>query len=127
MEPKQLVNIFFEELTKGNVEKAFGLVDENVSWWIPGTLPFSGTRTKAQYMQVVEAIKKGFPGGFSLTVVSSIAEGNKVATEVESMGEHTSGKKYNNRYHFLIEVSHDKIISVKEYMDTLHLYQLLQP
>ncbi len=56
-----------------------------------------------------------------------IAEGNQVAVEVESYGEHANGKTYNNKYHFLITIESGKITEVKEYMDTLHLYQLIQP
>jgi uncharacterized protein len=127
MNNKEIVNHFFEGVTVGDIDGAFALVDDNVNWWIPGTLPFSGNKTKEQYMQVVNAIKKGFPTGFQLTVLSSIAEGSKVAAEVESSGNHINGKAYNNKYHFLFEIANGKIISVKEYMDTLHLYQLMQP
>jgi uncharacterized protein len=126
MNNKEIVYLFFEQVTLGNIDNAFALVDDDVNWWVPGTLPFSGNKTKPEYLQIVEAIKKGFPSGFALNVVSTIAEGNKVAAEVESSGNHISGKTYNNKYHFLIEIKNDKIISVKEYMDTLHLFQLLQ-
>lgn len=124
---KQLVNSFFKLVSQGDINKAFELVDDNVNWWVPGNLPFSGNKTKEEYLQVVNAIKNGFPTGFKLTVTSSISEGNKVAAEVESAGTHINGKSYQNKYHFLFEIKDNKIISVKEYMDTLHLYQLLQP
>jgi ketosteroid isomerase-like protein len=126
-ENKQIVNSFFELVSEGNTTDAFKLIDENVNWWIPGTLPFSGNKTKEEYQQIINAIKTGFPTGFTLTVKSLIAEGNKVATEVESSGNHVNGKAYNNKYHFLFEIENGKIKSVKEYMDTLHLYQLLMP
>lgn len=127
MDNKDIVSEFFRQVSNGNMQKAFELVDDQVNWWIPGTLPFSGTKTKEQYFQVVSAIQKGFPAGFSIIVSSLIAEGNKVAAEAESSGKHVNGKDYNNKYHFLFEVEDGKIISVKEYMDTLHLYQLIQP
>ncbi len=127
MNNKDIVTEFFREVTNGNMQKAFELVDDQVSWWIPGTLPFSGTKTKQQYFHVVSAIQKGFPTGFSIVVTSLIAEGNKVAAEAESSGRQVNGRDYNNKYHFLFEIANGKIISVKEYMDTLHLYQLIQP
>jgi ketosteroid isomerase-like protein len=71
-------------------------------------------------------IKSGFPTGFKLNVTSMIAEDNKVAAEVVSEGKHKNGKEYNNKYHFLFEIEQGKIISVKEYMDTLHLFHLIQ-
>ncbi len=127
MNNKQIVNAFFEFVTNGKTNEAFELVDNNVNWWIPGTLPFSGNKTKEEYLQVVNAIKNGFPSGLSLTVTSSIAEGNYVAAEVESNGNHINEKTYNNKCHSLFEIKNNKIISVKEYMDTLHLFQLIQP
>ena len=127
MDNKDIVTGFFQQVTNSNMQKAFELLDDNVIWWIPGSLPFSGSKTKEQYFQVVSAIQKGFPTGFSIVVTSLIAEGNKVAAEAESSGRHVNGKDYNNKYHFLFEIANGKIISVKEYMDTLHLYQLIQP
>jgi len=124
---KEIVVKFFEFISDGKTADAFELVDGNVNWWIPGELPFSGNKTKQEYLQVVSAIKNGFPTGFKLIVTSSISEGNKVASEVESFGVHKNGKNYNNKYHFLFEIKDGKIVSVKEYMDTLHLFQLLQP
>lgn len=124
---KQIVTDFFDLVSEGKTDNAFELIDNNVNWWIPGDLPFSGNKTKKGYMQVINAIKTGFPTGFKLSVISSIAEGNKVAAEVESFGNHANGRVYENKYHFLFEIKDGKIKKVKEYMDTLHLYQLLQP
>ncbi|MEZ4743899.1 MAG: ester cyclase [Bdellovibrionota bacterium] len=124
---KEIVKSFFLNVTNGDIDAAFKLVDDNVSWWVPGTLPFSGTKTKSEYLVVVSQITKGFPTGFKMEVVSAIAEGDSVAAEVISHGTHVNGKKYNNQYHFLIKVKNSKMIDVKEYMDTLHLHDLITP
>lgn len=119
---KKIVEAFFSHFNQGQIEAAFNLVSENVSWWVPGTLPFSGTKTKAQYLGIVKRIQEGFPEGFKLNVKSMIGEGNKVAAEVESLGKHHNGMTYNNKYHFLITLGADgKMVEVKEYMDTQHL------
>ena len=124
---KALVETFFERITRGEIDEAFKVVSADVEWWVPGTLPFSGTKDKAGYMKVVGAIRSGFPTGFALRVVGMTAEANRVAAEVESEGQHTSGKAYRNKYHFLITIEEGQIIAVKEYMDTLHLHDLLTP
>jgi len=124
---KKLVSEFFEHFSNGEIDDAFAIVDDDVSWWVPGDLPFSGTKSKAEYLQVVGSIQRGFPNGLQLKATSMIAEGNKVAVEVESYGEHVNGRKYINKYHFLITIEGGKMIEVREYMDTLHLYQLIQP
>ena len=124
---KQVVSDFFEQFSRGDIDSAFELVRDDVSWWVPGDLPFSGTKTKAEYMQVVSSIQRGFPGGLRLEPTSMIAEGDRVAVEVESHGEHANGRSYANHYHFLITLEDGRMTEVKEYMDTLHLFQLIQP
>ena len=127
LQNKEIVSDFFERFSEGETDAAFEMVSDDVRWWVPGDLPFSGTKTKAEYLQVVAAIQTGFPGGLQLNPTSMIAEGNKVAVEVASYGDHVSGKTYTNAYHFLITVEDHKLVDVKEYMDTLHLYLLLAP
>ena len=124
---KEIVSEFFQKFSAGKTDEAFSLVRDDVSWWVPGDLPFSGTKTKAEYLQVVGSIQRGFPGGLRLEPTSMIAEGDKVAVEVESKGRHANGRDYANKYHFLMTLEDGKITAVKEYMDTLHLYQLIQP
>lgn len=125
MDNKALVETFFERITRGEIDDAFKVVSDDVEWWVPGTLPSSGTKDKAGYMKVAFAIRGGFPTGFALRVVGMIAEGDKVAAEVESEGQHVNGKAYRNKYHFLITIADRQIIAVKEYMDTLHLHDLI--
>ncbi len=122
---KIVVTHFFEALSRNAVDEAFALVSDSASWWVPGTLPFSGTKTKAQYLQVVGAIQKGFPTGLNLKVTGLLAEDDSVAAEVESLGQHINGRTYNNKYHFLIRLKNEQFVEVKEYMDTLHLYDLI--
>lgn len=124
---KDVVERFFANVTAGKIDDAFALVAEDVSWWIPGELPFSGIKTKKEYLGVVSQITKGFPTGFTLKAKAMIAEGDKVAAEVVSNGIHVNGKNYNNHYHFLIRIKDGKFIEVKEYMDTLHLFKLISP
>ena len=122
---KAVVTHFFEALSRNAIVEAFALVSDSVSWWVPGTLPFSGTKTKEQYLQVVGAIQKGFPAGLNLKLLNLVAEGDRVAAEVESLGQHANGKTYNNKYHFLIRLKNGQFVEVKEYMDTLHLHDLI--
>ena len=125
MDNKTIVSTFFKHFSNAQIEEAFLLVSDDVKWWVPGNLPFSGTKSKSEYMQVVGSIQTGFPEGLKLIVQSMIAEGNQVAAEVESDGKHANGKHYNNKYHFLITIEAGRMTEVKEYMDTLHLYQLI--
>lgn len=124
-ENKRIISDFFAELSKGNAAGAMSVVVDDVKWWVPGTLPFSGTKNKAEYTVVVNRIQAGFPTGLAFDVRGLTAEGDRVAAEVESMGKHVNGKTYNNRYHFLFVLKDGKVVEVKEYMDTLHLKELI--
>lgn len=44
-----------------------------------------------------------------------------MAVEVESCGVKADGVIYNNLYHFLFVFRDAQIVSVREYMDTLHV------
>lgn len=122
---KRIVLEFFARLTRGDAQAAMSVVADEVAWWVPGTLPFSGTKNKAEYAVIVDRIRAGFPDGLIFEVRGLTAEADRVAAEVESLGRHAKGVIYNNRYHFLFVLEAGRIVAVKEYMDTLHLHGLL--
>jgi ketosteroid isomerase-like protein len=124
---KKLVYDFFEYINQNRLDQAFDLVDENVVWWVPGQLSISGFKTKEEYFRIIKALKENFPKGFNMHVIASFEEETRVSVEVESQGEHISGRHYNNRYHYLFEVTRNKITEVKESNDILNLYDLLLP
>jgi ketosteroid isomerase-like protein len=41
-----------------------------------------------------------------------------VAIEAESSAVHVSGKRFDNKYHFLMRLRDGKIVRLTEYMDT---------
>ena len=55
-----------------------------------------------------------------MTVVSCIAEADRVAVEVESAGDLKNGRRYRQQYHMLLTFKDGKISSVREYLDTQH-------
>jgi ketosteroid isomerase-like protein len=54
-----------------------------------------------------------------------VAEGDKVAVEAVSEGQHVSGQTYSNEYHFLFEFREGKLLKLKEYMDTERVTDVL--
>jgi hypothetical protein len=54
------------------------------------------------------------------------AEDDRVSVESETYGVITAtGKVYNNTYHYLFTIRDSKIVSVREYMDTEHIQDVL--
>lgn len=124
---KKTVAEFFQKFSKGD-PSSFALVHPDVTWWVPKTLPFGKKFTSAKdYFSMLRSTFAGFPKGLSLEVTGMIADGDQVAAEVESNAVHVcEGFHYNNHYHFKITLKNGQFVDVKEYNDTMHLFELYQ-
>lgn len=123
-ENKAVAAEFFTRFTANDIEGALGTMTDDATWWIagkPGTNPVVGTLSKDQIAQIFHRMAAQMKDGLRMTVKSMVAEGNKVALEVESYAELKNGRVYNQEYHTLIEVRDGKICAVREYMDTQHV------
>jgi len=81
----------------------------------------SGEMDKQAISERIGNVKATFTDGLKLTPTGWMAEGGRVAGEMESYGVKTNGTVYNNFYHFLAIVSDGKITVLHEYLDTLHV------
>ena len=52
-----------------------------------------------------------------------MGSGDRVAVEAEGFATMRSGGTYRPRYHFLFELAGDKVLHVREYMDTMHAWE----
>lgn len=118
---KKIAVGLLEDLSKGNINGVLNAMSESATWWVAGNLPeLSGTKSKKEIAELFGNLGSLFPKGLTVTVDSTIAEGDRVAIEAHSYGEAATGRLYQNKYHWLIEVRDGKVQAVKEYMDTLH-------
>jgi ketosteroid isomerase-like protein len=85
----------------------------------------SGKFTKAQITAAAGAIFESFPQGIRFTIKAMTAEGERVAVEAESDGLHVSGRRYQNEYHFLFQFRNGELVTLKEYMDTERVTDVL--
>lgn len=125
---KKIVLSFFENLSAGKAEAMLGQLADTATWTVmgkPENFALAGKKTKAQFAELLKDIGSAMPKGMRVTPKALTAEGNRVAVEAESYGEHANGKVYNNQYHFLIEVQNGKIQAVREYLDTIHAKDVL--
>ena len=124
-DPKNIVIRFFETFSTGNVDTILAGLSDDATWWVSGKIAgMSGTNSRQQLGDLLRAVAPMYThGALRITPSSMIAEGNLVAVEAESFAELTSGKTYNNHYHFLIELDGDKVRRVKEYSDTHHMLE----
>jgi uncharacterized protein len=125
---KAVVLRFFDNFSAGNVDAALALMADTATWWVagmPDQFVLAGTKTKAQFAELLQGISAAMPNGLRVTPKGLTAEGDRVAAEAESYGEMATGKIYNNQYHFLFEVRDGKIQAVREYLDTMHAKDVL--
>ncbi len=122
---RALVEQFFSAMNAGDSAAIVDAYAEDGSVWTSGRTLISGTFSKAQIREASGRIFEAFPDGISFTILAMTAEGERVAVEAESCGEHVSGKVYTNQYHFLFEFRDGKVLRLKEYMDTERVTDIL--
>ena len=116
-ENKKIVESFFESLSSGtNSYLDYYTNDSEI--WTAGQNAIGGRRTKAEIESFANGILSAFPKGIRFEITSMIAEDDRVAAEVKGDAIHASGQIYQNEYHFLIRLKNNKIVELKEYMDT---------
>lgn len=124
---KQLARGFFDRFSASDIAGALETMTDDATWWIagkPDSLPAAGLHSKEQIARVFHNMTRELPNGLRMTVKSLIAEGDKVAVEVESYGELRNGRVYNQEYHMLLTIRDGKISSVREYLDTQHVFAI---
>jgi ketosteroid isomerase-like protein len=83
-----------------------------------GTCALSGERNRDAVLSTVDMLSEATRGGIAFSIISITAEEDRVSVEVEGKSILTSGKPYNNQYHFLFYVRGGKITRLKEYFCT---------
>ena len=115
------------------------LVAPGATWWIdtgrdraagrrghdPGSArpwPLHATMPMAEKLALVSRVgPQIFPQGLGRRRVSrSFGTDSLALVEAEGDGLHVSGKRYRNRYAFVFDVAERGVVSVREYLDTLH-------
>ena len=86
---KKLVSEFFARFSANDIAGALDTMTDDATWRIagkPGQLPAAGIHSKEQIARVFYNMANQLKDGLKMTVKGLIAEGDKVAVEVESYG-----------------------------------------
>lgn len=122
---KRLVAEFFARFSADDIAGALDTMTDDATWWIAGKpeqLPAAGVHSKEQMARLFRNMSGRLSNGLKLTLKGAVAEGDRVAVEVESYGELRDGRVYNQEYHLLMTVREGKISAVREYLDTQHVF-----
>ena len=118
---------FFDLFSASDIDAALALMTEDATWRIPGKKelsPTAGLYSKEKIGRLFRRMLDALSTGLRMTVMSSLAEGDRVALEVTSSGDLKNGRHYRQEYHFLIEFKEGKISAVREYLDTQHAHDV---
>lgn len=122
---KQLASDFFARFSAGDLSGALDLMADDATWWIagkPAELPAAGTYSKEKIAALFHNLVGQLTNGLQITVKGVTAEGDRMALELESRGELANGRVYEQEYHLLMIVRDGKIATVREYLDTQHVF-----
>jgi uncharacterized protein len=125
---KSAVMKFFEGINVGDMEAAANAFAEDATFWVPGSLPFSGTlhgRKAILEKNLLPSMKLSLPGTLKVEVRNIIAEGDLVAVEWVTSRKTISGRDYLNYFNGLFQVRDGKIQSLREYLDTQYAKEVL--
>jgi uncharacterized protein len=116
---------FFDLFSASDLDGVMALMTDDATWRIPGKkelTPTAGVYTKERIGRLFRRMLDNLTGGLRMTVLSSIAEGDRVALEVTSSGDLKNGRLYRQEYHFIMEFRDGKISAGREYLDTQHAH-----
>jgi ketosteroid isomerase-like protein len=122
---KELVTKFFDALSRNDVPFLMDAYADDVKLYTMGNTLISGCFTKDQAREGAKQVLGAFPKGIKFVIHDLTAEGDRVAVQAESFGDHVSGKHYNNKYHFFVRLRGGLITEFKEYMDTELVTEIL--
>ena len=124
---KAVVRKLFARFSASDIPGVLALMTEDCTWLIPGKperLRTAGLYDKERIARLFHRMLEGLEGGLTMTLKSAIAEGERVAAEVESEGDLKNGRRYRQQYHFVFEVRDGRICAVREYLDTQHAHDV---
>ncbi|MFC9550315.1 nuclear transport factor 2 family protein [Rhodococcus sp. NPDC056960] len=127
--PEQNIDLaknFAKVFSTGDVDQILDTLHPDATYWVSGGIDgMSGTYDKEGLGALLCGVTSVYENGaLEVTPTSAIAQGEKVAVEATSYAKLKNGKVYQNRYHFLFEFRDGRILSVKEYMDTKHAFDI---
>ena len=124
---RKLSHALFQRFSASDIDGVMQLLADDMVWRVPGKPDLNraaGDYDKAKLRKLFDRMLSQLPRGLQMTVTGTVAEGDRVAVEVESSGDLRNGRQYRQQYHFLLTFRDGKIASVREYLDTQHAHDV---
>lgn len=126
-ENKELARRYLDRISAGDAEGIADLFTEDGAILVQSSTPFPPeVRGREAIRALMNRLPDVFPGtGLKIIIDEVTAEENRVSIVSHTDAIHVSGKPYLNRYHFLLYFDGGKIQESHEYLDSLHLRDVL--
>jgi ketosteroid isomerase-like protein len=127
MEGRLVVEAYFKAISERRFADAAAFFAPDVILWLAGegSWPLGGLHDRQGILSIHALVQDRFPGGLKIILHRIIAEGEDVVAEIETLGTRRDGQIYNNHYAQMFVVRAGKIVSRREYLDTIHARDLL--
>ena len=126
---KSVVTRFLRAVAAGDIDTVAECFGPETLCWTPATPPFWGRpQTGEDYIHMCEAFyaqSEGHMEGSRLVIGPLVADGEYVAVQMESTVAMADGRTYNNQYHLFFAFKEGRIAVLKEYLDSLHLADIM--
>ncbi len=118
---EQVASDFFATLGSGDLNKLKTFFTEESVWTvIAKSIPGSGSHKGPVGIadEFLAPVRGMFVDGDpKLPITNVFSKGDWVAVETHTQGTLKDGKKYDNKYCWILEVVNGKVLKVREYMD----------
>ena len=119
-ENRATIERFYALMNERRFDEMWELFSDDATWSGGGNPPARINPIAKMQAVIVDPMPIFVTGGIDFTVHALTAESDRVAAEVSSHAELTTGAVYANQYHMLFVFRGPEIVEVKEYNDTLH-------
>jgi len=128
---------FLGALDRNDAQGLLPWVAPDATWWVDTGLdraagvhgydpgddrpwPLHGTMPMAEKIELLRGLPSRFPSGCRQEVWHAFGDGVHAVAEVQGDGVNAAGRHYQNRYAFVFTMDGNRIVRVREYLDTQH-------
>jgi ketosteroid isomerase-like protein len=114
---KAVVRSYFEAVNAGDCDAILTLTTEDFLFTTMARAPdwLQIEWGRDAFSQVPPTMSQLMKAPIHLSVLDMIGEGDKITVEAETDGEMLNGRRYNNAYHFALELADGKLRREREY------------
>ncbi|MGB8391450.1 nuclear transport factor 2 family protein [Mycobacterium sp.] len=122
---KELALAWFQALVSGDAQTVASGIADDFRYFLTGTMPASGWWDKQGFFDSAKMFAGVLAGPITMRIGDVTAEDDRVWIEAESEAPLSSGGTYLNTYVMALKVRDGKIAEMKEFSDTLHVFEAI--